>query len=189
VASLTKFLDRVRLLVADLSPAALLKRALITAPAKSPEAFNLALALVKDENLAPMNCIESLLLAEQTDRLNMARTPTEFIAFFLKSRSKPRLKIFTYTVNQAGIGGLKEVVGYVEREMAANSDWELWMNLHNHNFFLDKPDISGVPSPSGPDVGAFRSLATDLGLREARVTNGFHTLRIESSDFFVYQTR
>jgi hypothetical protein len=129
-----------------------------------------------------MQCLEALLLAEQTDRMDMALFPTEFTAFVLRSHTTPALKIFSYTVNQAGIGGLGEIVAYVEKELSENSDWYLWMNLHNHNFFLNGPHLSGVTAPSGPDVGAFRSLAKDLALREARITNGFDTIRIPRSE-------
>ncbi len=42
------------------------------------------------------------------------------------------------------------------------------------------------PAPSGTDVGAFRSLAQDMGLHQARITNGFDTIRIDRADFSLY---
>jgi len=75
----------------------------------------------------------------------------------------------------------------VEQDVASGK-WELWVNLHNHNFnlFDETKPLNGVVAPSATDVEFFRSLAGDLGLQEAWITNGFDTNVISRRDFWKF---
>jgi hypothetical protein len=187
-ASLLEYRATLQRLVSDLSPAALLRRALPVIPSQKPDDLNLQIALGKASRwIRPMQCLEALLLGRQTDRMDMVKSPSELIAFVLRSRTKAALKIFTYTENEPGIYKLGEILGYVEKELASEPDWQLWINLHNHNFKLGQPNILGVTAPSAADVGAFRDMANDLGLQEARITNGFDTIELKRADFWEFK--
>lgn len=132
--------------------------------------------------IRPVRCLEALLLSFQTDRLDMVSTPTEFTAFVLKSKRGRKLRIYYYTVNQAGIGGMRPLLSLVETELKSGQ-WRPWLSLHNHNFFLNGPRMGGTVAPSAPDVGFFQSTADELGLEEAWITNGFDTLTLRRRDF------
>jgi len=134
--------------------------------------------------IVPIRCLEAALLARQIDRGDMVANPTEFVAFIL--RKEGQLRVYTSTRDRAGLKMPRPVIERIERDHAAG--WQLWTILHNHNFFFDKaPKGAGPTSPSKPDIHLFRNFAKDLGLQEAWVTNGFHTILIERAQFALYE--
>lgn len=185
-ASYLAFLEEIKQAGVDPAPDRLLARSLEMSEPDDPERFNVELALREaPRRIGPINCMEALLMSYQTERMDMAKEPTEFTALFLRSDDGARLKIYWYTVNQAGIGNLSALMRHVEADLAQG--WGLWASLHNHNFFLTRENISGVPAPGLSDVQFFRALRDGSGLREAWVTNGFDTIRIPASDFDLFR--
>ncbi len=186
--SLDKYRETVLGVVPDLSALSLLRRALPLLPAHSADRFNVKVAIENPTLIFPIQCWEALLLSQQTDRMDMVKSPTEFMAFVLRSRRHRGLKIFYYTINQAGMKGLAKITAWVKQEINTNPDWQVSQNLHNHNFLLGQDNILGVTAPSAADVGAFREMAIDLNLQEARITNGFDTIRLGAADFSKFAT-
>lgn len=142
-------------------------------------------------HIRPIERFEALLLERQMRRLDMVAHPSEFLAVVLRSKDGRRLRVFQYTVNQAGIGGVGRVRPAVEAALATGA-WELWLMLHNHNVFFrgDGPprrvvtagrgngppgEKGGLVCPSDHDVRLFRAWRDELGLREAWITNGLET--------------
>jgi hypothetical protein len=165
----------------------LLARAITGAVPTKPDTLNAVQAFARQRELIrPIKCLEAMLLSQQTERIDMISEPTEFIAFILRSSVSNKLRVYYYTTNEPGIRNMGTVMSLVEQDVDSG-DWELWANLHNHNFFFDgtKP-LNGVVAPSATDVEFFRNLGGDLGLQEAWITNGFDTLVISSRDFWKF---
>jgi len=134
--------------------------------------------------IRPIRCLEALLLATQAERTlaqgrPMADHPTEFLAYVLE-RGGVR-KVWYYTVDQAGVGGLAALHGPVAADV--REGWAVVVALHNHNFFLDSARILGGVAPSATDVGYLANMAPQLGIPRASITNGFHTLEVAAEDF------
>jgi hypothetical protein len=166
----------------DADPRALLRRSLAAGAKDDPERRNLELVLEEGERwLGPISCLEALFFSYQAERMDMATSPTEFTVFLLRSADGTRLKIYYYTVNQAGIGNTRALTEAMAGDLAAG--WRLWVNLHNHNFFLSKPDVGGWPAPGLSDMRLFLGLRDERGLEAIWVTNGFSTARIPAADF------
>jgi hypothetical protein len=152
----------------------------------TPDGHNNALALSgKIGRLEPVNCLEALLLGVQAKRRPMETHPTEFLAFVLRkadAAGKTRLRVWYYTVDQAGIGGVGVLADKVEGDVAAG--WRPHLNLHNHNFFFDKdPAVAAMPWPSANDVQLMKGLT--LGGRAFEgycVTNGFVTSHLRPDE-------
>jgi len=100
-----------------------------------------------------MNCLEALLLATQAARTAakgapMHRMPTEFMAYVLTRQDD--IKIYYYTVDQAGVGGLGIFNEHLDKDIAEG--WRVVRNIHNHNFFPDSERIYGGAVPSAADI-------------------------------------
>ncbi|MDP7320820.1 MAG: hypothetical protein QF441_09445 [Bacteriovoracaceae bacterium] len=132
-----------------------------------------------------INCLESLLYTQQAKRMINAGTdlftsPAEFMSYVV--RKGKLLKVYFYTIDQAGIGNPKDIVSYVKKDI--DNGWDLLFNLHNHNFFPFKKPFLGATVPSANDINAYRSESKGMGLRKALVTNGFHTIEVYEEDFY-----
>ncbi len=134
--------------------------------------------------LRPMNCLEGLLLATQAERSvaqgrSMYSHPTEFLSYVLQRGDT--LKIWYYTVDQPGVGGLRTLHEPLARDL--EDGWAVVTNIHNHNFFPDQERVLGGVVPSATDIQYLRNNQGSLGLPRAAITNGFHTLEIEGAEF------
>ena len=148
------------------------------------DAENVRIVLSGDAGtIRPMNCLEALLLATQTERsarkgYSMYSRPTEFLSYVLVRGDS--LKVWYYTVDQAGVRALGRLHDPVTADVRAG--WAVRTNIHNHNFFPDSARVLGGVVPSATDVQALRNMRTSIGLTRASITNGFHTIDIEPAD-------
>lgn len=134
-----------------------------------------------------MKCLEGLLLSVQAERTvhlgsSMFEAPTEFLSYFLAREGD--LKIYFYTVDQPGIGGLSILHEPLQADLGAG--WRVVGNIHNHNFFPDSDRVLGGVVPSAADVQALRSARDVFGLPSASIVNGFHALDITRADLDVF---
>jgi hypothetical protein len=148
------------------------------------DAENVRLVLSGTVPVRPMNCLEAILLATQSERStaqgrSMYTHPTEFLSYVL--RRGDALKIWYYTVDQAGIGGLATLHEPLMADV--QQGWVVVTNIHNHNFFPDAAKVLGGVAPSATDIQYLRDLRRSLGLTRAVITNGFHSIDISSADF------
>lgn len=137
--------------------------------------------------VAPMRCMEAALFDAQMQRLDMVAHPSEILALILRGANSEsggksendKLRIYTWTVNDAGIGRVGPIREVAERDLAAG--WKLAIAFHDHNFFVDRvgpagaPDPGGVIAPSAPDAQILKAFRDDLGMAEAWISNGFDT--------------
>lgn len=134
-----------------------------------------------DEWIAPATCLEKLLVGTQHDRMDMIKSPTEFVAIVLRHPGDRRVRIYSYTININGIGRMTPITDAVKDDVS--SGWVIDHVVHNHPFQLAGPTLNGVLAPSIPDAGFHASFAISHDLREARITNGRDTVSIPGSSF------
>jgi predicted small lipoprotein YifL len=150
--------------------------------------------------IAPVNCLESWLLARQSARHPMLEWPTELGAFVLRKQDAggQRLRVYFSSGNRVGGRISQEVLARIDEDL--KQGWVVLAHLHNHPFMFDrKPgdrtwateetqdDIGGGVSPSTTDVWFYRSNHAHTGLRGAWVTNGFHTLHLTAAELPLLQ--
>jgi hypothetical protein len=165
----------------DTDPASLLR--IEQQPGESAaDVFNRSVALERAETLiGPANCLERLLIGMQNERMPILETSTEFAAVILRSADGSRLRVYHFAKNSGGFGGLGELLAPVGRDHRAG--WTVHAFLHNHNFRAGPNVSSGVTAPSAADAQSQLSLAANLQLQEAWITNGIHTIRIPAAEF------
>lgn len=134
--------------------------------------------------IRPANCLEKLLQQAQDRRIDTFRDPTEFAAFVLRSPDGKTLRIYSYTVNQDGIGRVKPLADPVTADRRAG--WTVLGGLHNHNFHPGQPLLNAPLAPSGPDAQFNLNFAREVGMAEAWITNGLHTVRIPAAAFHLF---
>ncbi|WP_428265738.1 hypothetical protein [Haliangium sp.] len=146
-----------------------------------------AVASGRAGRIRSITCLESLLLAIQAERKPMIEQPTELAAFILRRRSEGghvHLRIYYSTADQPGLKMSPAIMDPLEADVAQG--WTFWVMLHNHNFFFDQEPVQvGVPAPSKTDVELLRVFRDQLGLRQAWITNGFHTLVLSPDDLSI----
>lgn len=147
--------------------------------AQSPNANNKLVAQNAKEWLGPATCLEKLLTGMQQERLDMFEAPSEFASFVLRARD--RVRIYFYTVNQDGLGRISPLTDPVRKDI--RTGWRVQFALHNHPFHPGQPMLNGPPAPSVPDAHFHYNAHAELGLPEARVTNGVDTVRIPAAAF------
>lgn len=180
--SLHQFRDQISQ-ITDTDPLVILKnqRSQVT----GGDAVNVDLVLNgKAGTIRKMSCLEGILFSYLTDRSisqgkSMYTDPTEFLSYGLTKGDS--LKIYFYTVDQPGIGGLTVFDDLLEQDR--ENGWVVSQNLHNHNFFPGAEMFLGGVVPGAGDVGAFRSAARRYGAVNATITNGFHSIEMTSDDF------
>ncbi len=170
----------------DTDPRALLERQLPRV--SGGDADNVRLVLGGDAGtLRTMSCLEGLLLATQAERSadqgrSMYTHPTEFLGYVLRRGAVT--KIWFYTVDQPGLGGLTRMHDPLFEDLGAG--WVVERNIHNHNFFPEAETLLGGVVPSATDIQYARNMRGPLGLSLAVITNGFHSLEMTAADFDVF---
>jgi len=134
--------------------------------------------------IGPANCLEKLLQQAQDRRIDTFRDPTEFAAFVLRSPDGKTLRIYSYTVNQDGIGRITPLADPVMADREAG--WTVLGGLHNHNFHPGQPLLNAPLAPSAPDAHFNVNFAREAGMAEAWITNGLHTVRIPAAAFHLF---
>ncbi len=140
--------------------------------------------------IRPINCLEALLFAHQHRRRDEIAHPTEFLVSILRKRTGGQTRLRVYFTAGDEMFPPKQLYGFdrVARDRAGG--WELSVVLHNHTVQQNRgrPAL-GQPAPSSSDVALLRGLAADLGMAEARVTNGFYTVDVPAAQLAELETR
>lgn len=139
--------------------------------------------------IGPISCVEAYLMEMHGARLNepLFGHYSEFGAYAVRMRSGQRRIYFQSYPESAMLPTSQKIHAGLRRDVAAGGKLEF--HLHNHPFSPKNPsgDIAGTPLPSGGsfnggDFSAFRMMEAEFGLQQARITNGFHTLRIQAQE-------
>src|SRR5262249_16194320 len=91
------------------------------------------------------------------------------------------LKIWYYTVDQPGVGGLARLHEPLMADI--QQGWVVVTNIHNHNFFPLSEKVLGGVVPSATDIQYLRNVRRSLGVTRAVIINGFHSIDISAADF------
>lgn len=148
---------------------------------RSPTPNNRIVIRHADDWIGPANCLEMLMFGHQYGRLNTFENPSEFASIILRSPDRERLRVYYYTINHDGIGRMDPIVESALADRQAG--WEVLIALHSHVFHPGQPKIDGILAPSGPDADFHARFHAQSGVREARITNGVHTVRMPASSF------
>ena len=146
----------------------------------------------KAGDIQPISCLEALLLTEQAKLHPLEKTQTEFQAFVLlnKSVNPPQLKVYFASGTDLFAPSVLPFLPLIHSDV--QNGWRVSFHVHNHPFTFDNPagDIAGTTIPSGDrnsgDVKVFIDLRAQVGLLEARITNGFNTVHVKSGEFELF---
>lgn len=130
--------------------------------------------------IRPIDHLESQLLNYQSSRFPLLSHPTEFLAFILSHDSIQRIRV-CYAGGDQPWPPRHHLI-YDHMEEAAKDGWYLTNNLHNH-YEPDSADYLGRLGPSMADAQYFKMLRDEHGIPEVLITNGFHTLVMDSTHF------
>ncbi|ODT86672.1 MAG: hypothetical protein ABS78_15415 [Phenylobacterium sp. SCN 70-31] len=133
----------------------------------------------------PATCLQKLLQKAQDDRIDTFASPTEFMAFVLRSPDGARLRVYFYTANFDGIGRVGPAAEPAARDHAAG--WTVLAGVHNHNFHPHDPTLNGAVGPSLPDAQFNLRFHAQTGMAEAWITNGLHTAQIPAAAFPLFE--
>lgn len=186
--ALTDYRNRVREVVADTGPLAMIRKNREMFPWLEREhpAERTINRLVESGAIGrhrPMSCLESQLLAYQAARFPLFEQPTEIAALVLRrSAGSPQLKIYVLADDD---GPPPKPVHALEA-MASDLDhgWRLWGTFHNHTLDLESErGLLAIAAPSSSDLQVFRFLHRSFGLEHAFITDGFSTLELTADEF------
>jgi len=110
----------------------------------------------------PATCLQKLLQKAQDDRIDTFASPTEFMAFVLRSPDGARLRVYFYTANFDGIGRVGPAAEPAARDHAAG-----WTVLAGAQFNL--------------------RFHAQTGMAEAWIPNGLHTAQIPAAAFPLFE--
>jgi hypothetical protein len=127
-----------------------------------------------------LNLLEAELLSYQLDRYPLLSHPTEFHGFILTNDSLKHLRVYFAASDQPWPPKPSVIIESIKTDL--KQGWKLSYHLHNH-YEPKANNYVGILAPSMADAQFFRFLNEDFGLTKALVTNGFHTVEIESRDF------
>jgi len=130
--------------------------------------------------IRPINYLESQLLDYQLNRYPLLSHPTEFHGFILLHDSLNLVKVYFAASDQPWPPKPNVILDAVKNDLKRG--WTFKYHLHNHyepktNRYL------GILAPSMTDAQFFLFLSEEYNLKQAIITNGFHTVEIEREEF------
>lgn len=130
--------------------------------------------------IRPINYLEAQLLDYQLSRYPLLSHPTEFHGFILLHDSLNLVKVYFAASDQPWPPKPNVVLDAVKNDLKRG--WTFKYHLHNHyepktNRYL------GILAPSMTDAQFFLFLSEEYNLKQAIITNGFHTVEIEREEF------
>lgn len=134
----------------------------------------------------PITCLESLLLVEHTAKFPLEKTPNEFVAAILQKGSLLKIYFLSDKIEEGSAPKAEVTNQEIQKDLKLG--YTYLINLHNHPFMLSNPtgDIGGTTLPSGDsdygDVYVFNNLVVAFQLKNAWITNGFNSVRLNQKD-------
>jgi len=132
-----------------------------------------------------INYLESEILNYQINRFPMFSHPTEFHGFIMKNEKEGKIRVYFGSSDTEWPPKPGVIIDELEKE--TNNGWKLIGHLHNH-FCKKDEDYVGILAPSLADAQYYKWLKADFKLEKALITNGFHTVEIESKDFEKFES-
>jgi hypothetical protein len=129
--------------------------------------------------IRPINFIEADLLNYQMNRYPMISHPTEFHGLILLHEIKDSVRIYFAGSDQPWPPKPGVIMDSLKVDL--NGGWEFLFHLHNHYEPKEKQYV-GLLAPSLADVQFYTFLRNEYKLRKALITNGFHTLELNTDE-------
>lgn len=132
-----------------------------------------------------INYLEAQLLNYQLTKFPLFSKPTEFIAFIARNEDLGKIRVYFCSSDTEWPPKPHLLIEELKKEM--KQGWTLISNVHNH-YCKEEKNYIGILAPSLADAQYFKWLKKDFHLPEALITNGFHTVVIDSSDFATFES-
>ena len=130
--------------------------------------------------IRPINFLEAQLLDYQLTRYPLLIQPTEFLSFILFQDSLNIVRVYFAASDQPWPPKSGVILEDIKKDL--REGWSHKFNLHNH-YEPKSNQYLGILAPSTSDAQIFSFFAEDFNLEQALITNGFHTVEIDSSEF------
>lgn len=130
--------------------------------------------------IRPINYLESQILDYQISRYPLLSHPTEFHGFILFHDSLKLVKVYFASSDQPWPPKPKIILDALINDL--KSGWTFNYHLHNH-YEPKTNNYLGILAPSISDAQYYSFLSEEFSLKQALITNGFHTVEIQREEF------
>ncbi|MFZ6666201.1 hypothetical protein [Peijinzhouia sedimentorum] len=130
--------------------------------------------------IRPINSLESQILNYQLVKYPLLSHPTEFHGFIAFNEVLKKYRVYFGASDQPWPPHPDLLLEQLRKDI--ENGWQLKYHLHNH-YEPKSNDYLGILAPSMSDAQYFKMLLEEFKLEKALITNGFHTVEIESADF------
>ncbi|MBK9249767.1 MAG: hypothetical protein IPM69_17085 [Ignavibacteria bacterium] len=156
-----------------------------TAAAHNGDAYNSnRIHTGKSGTIRAINFLEAALLNYQLSRYPFLSHPTEFHGFIVFNQSKDSVRVYFAASDQPWPPKATILLQSIADDI--QHGWKLAYHLHNH-YEPKAKNYLGILAPSMADAQFYTFLQAEYGLRKALITNGFHTVEIDSSEFLKFK--
>ncbi len=127
-----------------------------------------------------INSLEAQILNYQISRFPLLSHPTEFHGFMMSHEAQQKMRIYLASSDTPWPPKPNVIIEAIEEDMKAG--WKLKYHLHNH---YEDPSTNyiGILAPSLADAHYYKMLAERFNVDKALITNGFHTVELDKSEF------
>jgi len=132
-----------------------------------------------------INCLEAQVLDYQLSRYPLLSHPTEFHAFILINDSSNLVRVYFAASDQPWPPKPIVILEAIKNDL--NYGWTLNYHLHNHYEPMSN-NYLGILAPSMTDAQYFLFLSEEYNLKNALITNGYHTVEIKRKEFKKFRT-
>ena len=126
-----------------------------------------------------INYLEAQLLDYELSRYPLLSHPTEFHGFILIHDSLKLVRVYFAASDQPWPPKPNVILEAVKKDL--KQGWTFKYHLHNH--YEKAHQFVGILAPSMADAQYYGFLSEKYSLKNALITNGFHTVEIKSSEF------
>jgi hypothetical protein len=130
--------------------------------------------------IRPINYLEAQLLDYQMNRYPLLSHPTEFHGFILLHDSLNIVRVYFASSDQPWPPKPTIILESLKNDLKMG--WTFKYHLHNH-YEPKSNNYLGILAPSTSDAQYFSFLSEEYNLKQAIITNGFHTVEVQSEEF------
>ncbi|NNC94211.1 MAG: hypothetical protein HKN92_01535 [Chitinophagales bacterium] len=132
-----------------------------------------------------INFLEAQILNYQIEKYPLFSKPTEFHGFILNNEANRKLRVYIASSDTEWPPQPSVILNELDVEL--KKGWKLKFHLHNH-YCKEDMDYVGILAPSLADAQYYKMLKEQFQLETALITNGFHTVEIDSQDFEKFES-
>ncbi len=136
-------------------------------------------------HIRAINSLEAQILNYQLVKYPLISHPTEFHGFIAYNESQQKYRVYFGASDQPWPPHPDILLQQLNKDV--KKGWQLKYHLHNH-YEPESNNYLGILAPSMADAQYYKMLLEQFDLEKALITNGFHTVEIESKDFFSFES-